>query len=74
MIGGSIPIPRVYQLWLQNVIASVTREDRKLRLVEEGPNKGLAGLKDLIETGKLVPIIDRTYQLSEAPEAMRYFG
>ena len=72
MIGGSIP--RVYQLWFLNVIASVAREDRNLRLVAEGPNKGLADLKDLIETGKLVPIVDRTYQLSEVPEAMRYFG
>ncbi|NCF16592.1 MAG: zinc-binding dehydrogenase, partial [Gammaproteobacteria bacterium] len=52
----------------------LTRESRKLRLVAEGPNKGLADLKDLIEVGKLVPIVDRTYQLSEVPEALRYFG
>jgi NADPH:quinone reductase-like Zn-dependent oxidoreductase len=43
-------------------------------LVAEGPNKGLADLKELIEAGKLVPIVDRTYQLSEVPEALRYFG
>jgi NADPH:quinone reductase-like Zn-dependent oxidoreductase len=29
-------------------------------------------LKDLLEAGKLTPIIDRTYPLSEVPEAMRY--
>ena len=40
----------------------------------EGPNKGLADLKKLIEAGKLVPVVDRTYQLSEVPEALRYFG
>ncbi len=72
MVGGSIP--RVYQLWFLNFIASLTREDRNLRLVAEGPNKGLADLKELMETGKLVPVIDRTYQLSEVPEALRYFG
>lgn len=72
MIGGSML--RVYQLWLLSLIASVAHEDRKLRLVAEGPNKGLADLKELIEAGKLVPVIDRTYQLSEAPEALRYFG
>ena len=72
MVGGSVP--RVYQLWFLSFIASLTREDRKLRLVAEGPNKGLADLKMLMETGKLIPVIDRTYQLSEVPAALRYFG
>ena len=72
MIGGSTA--RVYQLWLLSLIALLTREDRKLCLVYEGPNKGLVELKDLIEAGKLVSIIDRTYQLEEVSEALRYFG
>lgn len=72
MIGGSIP--RVYQLWLLNLAALVMREDRKLCLVAEGPNKGLNDLKDLIAAGKLIPVIDSLYQLSEVPEALRYFG
>ena len=29
-------------------------------------------LKELIEAGKVTPVIDRTYPLSEAPEAIRY--
>jgi NADPH:quinone reductase-like Zn-dependent oxidoreductase len=29
-------------------------------------------LKELIESGKVTPVIDRTYPLSEAPEAIRY--
>ena len=29
-------------------------------------------LKDLIEAGKLTPVIDRTYPLRETPEALRY--
>ena len=70
MVGGS----RVSQLWLLSMLALFTREDRKLCLVAEGPNKGLADLKDLMEAGDLVPTIDRTYRLSEVPEALRYFG
>ena len=29
-------------------------------------------LKDLTESGKVTPVIDRTYPLSEVPEAIRY--
>ena len=71
MIGGSMF--RVYQLWLLSLIAPLTRDNRKLCLVAEGPNKGLAHLKKLIESRKLAPIIDKTFQLSEVPEALRYF-
>lgn len=34
----------------------------------------LLTLKELVEAGKLTPVVDRTYPLSEVPEAMRYFG
>jgi len=72
MVGG--PMPRMLQLLFLSFCASLTRESRKFRVVAEGPNKGLADLKELIEAGKLVPIVDRTYQLREVPEALRYFG
>jgi NADPH:quinone reductase-like Zn-dependent oxidoreductase len=39
MVGGSMP--RVYQLWVLSLCASLTCESRKLRLVAEGPNKGI---------------------------------
>jgi NADPH:quinone reductase-like Zn-dependent oxidoreductase len=32
----------------------------------------MAVLKELLEAGKLTPVIDRTYPLSEVPEAIRY--
>jgi NADPH:quinone reductase-like Zn-dependent oxidoreductase len=32
----------------------------------------MAALKEFIEAGKLTTVIDRTYPLSEVPEAMRY--
>ena len=30
-------------------------------------------MKELIEAGKVKPVIDRCYKLSEVPEAFRYF-
>ena len=72
MIGGSMA--RALQLWFFGLIASHTRDDRKLCLVTAGPNCGLADLRVLIEAGKLVPVIDRSYPLSEVPDALRYFG
>jgi len=35
-------------------------------------NKDLVVLKELIETGKVTPVIDGTYPLSDTPEAFRY--
>jgi NADPH:quinone reductase-like Zn-dependent oxidoreductase len=34
--------------------------------------KDLVVLKGLIESGKITPVIDRTYPLSDAPQAFRY--
>ncbi len=36
--------------------------------------KDLVTLKELVEAGKVVPVIDKRYSLSEAAEALRYLG
>jgi NADPH:quinone reductase-like Zn-dependent oxidoreductase len=38
---------------------------------KENP-KDLVFMKELLEAGKVVPVIDRRYTLSEVPEAIRY--
>jgi NADPH:quinone reductase-like Zn-dependent oxidoreductase len=35
-------------------------------------HKDMLVLKELIEAGKVTPVIDRTYPLSEVPQAIRY--
>lgn len=65
---------RVFELWCLSFLGALFRDRRKLSLVAEGPSKGLADLASLIETRKLVPVIDRTFRLTEVPEALRYFG
>ncbi len=37
-------------------------------------NADLTVLKELIETSKITPVIDRAYPLNETPEAIRYLG
>jgi NADPH:quinone reductase-like Zn-dependent oxidoreductase len=34
----------------------------------------LVVLKELVESGKVTPVIDRRYELREVPEALRYQG
>ena len=34
--------------------------------------KDMMVLADLMQSGKLTPVIDRTYKLSDVPEALRY--
>ncbi|MBI3460799.1 zinc-binding dehydrogenase, partial [Candidatus Acetothermia bacterium] len=36
--------------------------------------KDLVFMAELCEAGKVVPVIDRRYPLSEVPEALRYLG
>jgi hypothetical protein len=43
-----------------------------VRVHAAGVDPGVWLLKELIEAGKVTPVIDRTYSLSEAPEAIRY--
>jgi len=31
-------------------------------------------LRELLETGKMTPVIDKRYELSEVPDALRYIG
>ena len=57
-----------------NTIISKTGS-KKLGMLAHKPNKvDLDYLNELFETGKVVPVIDRSYPLSEVPEALRYFG
>ena len=72
MVGGTMRC--MFQALLSRLWASATRETKKIRLVAEGPNKGLADLKQLIEAGRVVPIVDRIFPLSEVPAAFRYFA
>ncbi len=47
--------------------------DQKLTtFISTANHEDLIVLEELIESGKIAPVIDRTYPLSEAPQAIRY--
>ncbi len=70
-IGGTMG--QIFQsLFLGPLISMIG--SKKMRVLMHKPNKDLAFLKELLEAGKVVPVIDRRYPLSEVPKALRYFG
>ena len=70
-VGGSIP--RLLQtLVLGPLLARL--QHKRVRVVGLKPNKDLAYMNELFEAGKLLPVIDRAYKLTDLPEAFRLFG
>jgi len=53
----------------------VSSEDRKMTNLAMKPDKeDLTYVKELIEKGKVTPVIDKSYPLSELPEALQYYA
>ena len=72
--GGDASIPKlivgmVQQWWI------LKTEKKKISsfLANINPND-LAFMKELLESGKVKPVIDRRYSLSDTAEALRYLG
>jgi NADPH:quinone reductase-like Zn-dependent oxidoreductase len=57
---------------LRAPILSLLVRQRLRPLVSKERSQDLVVLRELIEAGKVTPVIDRTYPLSEVPEAIRY--
>jgi NADPH:quinone reductase-like Zn-dependent oxidoreductase len=68
--GGSVVGP-VGLLIRSQLLAPFVRH-RLLKLTQVPSRQNLATLRELIESGDVTPVIDRTYPLSEAAEAIRY--
>jgi NADPH:quinone reductase-like Zn-dependent oxidoreductase len=53
----------------------ISSEGRKMTSLAMKPDKkDLTFLKDLIETGKVTPVIDKSFPLSELAEALQYYA
>ncbi len=55
-------------------LISMTGGKKVIQLSHKPNFKDLVFMKELIEQGKVVPVIDRHYTLSEVAEAVRYYG
>jgi NADPH:quinone reductase-like Zn-dependent oxidoreductase len=71
MVGGSMA--HIFQTLFFGSWISMTGR-KKMGILGAKPNKDLAFIIELIESGKVIPIIDRQYPLSEVPEALRHLG
>ncbi len=71
VVGGSSA--RVFQAMVMGPLISMMGS-KKMSVLFHKPNKGLDSMKKLFEAGKVKPVIDKRYPLSEVPEAFRYFG
>ena len=70
MVGGSAA--QGFQAVLLGPWMSMTGGKKMGALTIKPNQKDLASVKELLEAGKVVPVIDRRYPLSEVPEAIRY--
>jgi len=63
-------LPRMFKLMAMSPFVSYLRDIRQAPAPDK--KKSMALLRELLEAGKLTPFIDRTFPLSEVPEALRY--
>jgi NADPH:quinone reductase-like Zn-dependent oxidoreductase len=71
IVGGSLG--RLLEALLLGPWISMISK-KKICFVALKANKDLDYMNELYETGKVKPVIDRTYRLDEVPEALRFFG
>ena len=60
------------QAMLQGPWISMTGSQKMGNLLARPNKQDLVFIKELLEAGKVVPVIDQRYSLSEVPEAIRY--
>jgi NADPH:quinone reductase-like Zn-dependent oxidoreductase len=73
VVAGFTTVPRLLEHGLLGPLLSKSGGKRVgLMATAKTTKEDLLVLKELLETGKVVPVIDRCYPLSETAEALRY--
>ena len=71
-VGGSSSTAAVLRSLIVNPIVAKMKGRRVVSLMANVNQADLVFMKELLEAGKVVPVIDRKYHLNETPEAIRY--
>ena len=72
MAGGTTA--QIFQAMLLGPWMSITGDKKMGGVTAKSDQKDLVIMKEFLEAGKVAPVIDRCYPLSEAAEALRYLG
>jgi NADPH:quinone reductase-like Zn-dependent oxidoreductase len=70
MTGGSMA--QLFQAMLLGPWLSMTGSKKMGNFLVKPTQEDLVFMKELLDAGKVVPVIDRCYPLPEVPEAIRY--
>lgn len=68
--GGAMP--QIFQTMILGPVVSATGGRKMTSLAAQPNSQDLAAVGELLQAGKIRPVIDRCYPLSEAAEAFRY--
>ena len=71
-VGGSSSTAGVLQSLILNPIIAKINGRRVVSFIADINQADLLFVKELLETGKVVPVIERDYTLIETPQAIRY--
>jgi NADPH:quinone reductase-like Zn-dependent oxidoreductase len=71
-VGGSSSTASVLKSQIFNPIIAKMRGKKVVSFMANVNQADLIFMKELLEAGKVVPVIDRKYSLSETPQAIRY--
>ena len=71
LVGGSMAA--LVQVWLIGPGMAAAR-NKRMSLLMRTPNKDLATVSELVQTGQFAPVIDKRYPLSRVAEAVRISG
>lgn len=72
IVGGSTPA--ILQSAILEPLLSITGNRKTRLLIYKPKTENLLYMNQLFEAGKVVPVIDSRYSLSDVPEALRRFG